>query len=475
MTKIKPNPATDRRKSAETVGCERRGRLQANLTAARPCHAPAVLSPSQQRHENHLEMLMIRRMRSLLLAAALAGFAGAGVQAAEPAAGVCTAATFAEAVDKFGASLRGYNAEAQPRMRARLTALAEKKGWTGEDREERAMFYLEDGRLGELDTQANELLSKVDQYGKPNSDGSYDCGKLAEIEAASIELLAVMKTKAAYLDDKVAREIGPAKAEPAALPLPASKPLAGKAASTPGAVPPEAAAKVATVPPAVRKSEAAKGTPAPQLPADTIADGVWDTKSKSVVPLPADGVTAAGVAAVPGQTPSTLPPITFDTSTEGYTIDEIRDVTRGFFGTISTNLASVIEHAFSNSGRPTGYILGTEGGGAFLAGLRYGKGTLYLRQGGTQPIHWHGPSIGYDLGADGGRTLILVYRMREPAQLYRSFSGVDGSAYLVGGVGMTLLKGGDVIMAPIRSGLGLRLGASIGYLRFTSQPTWNPF
>jgi hypothetical protein len=170
-----------------------------------------------------------------------------------------------------------------------------------------------------------------------------------------------------------------------------------------------------------------------------------------------------------------LPPITFETADEGYTIDEVREASRGFFGAISTNLASVIEYAFANSGRPTGYILGTEGGGAFLAGLRYGKGTLYLRQGGTRPIHWHGPSIGYDLGAEGGRTLILVYRMRDPAQLYRSFTGVDGSAYLVGGVGMTLLKGGDVIMAPIRSGIGLRLGANIGYLRFTDQPTWNPF
>jgi hypothetical protein len=172
----------------------------------------------------------------------------------------------------------------------------------------------------------------------------------------------------------------------------------------------------------------------------------------------------------------TLPPITFDTPPQdGYTIDEIREASRGFFGTVSTNLASVIEYAFASSGRPTGYILGTEGGGAFLAGLRYGKGTLYLRSGGTRPIHWHGPSLGYDFGADGGRTLILVYRMRDPEQLYRTFTGVDGSAYLVGGVGMTLLAGGDVIMSPIRSGLGLRLGANIGYLRFTPQPTWNPF
>lgn len=396
----------------------------------------------------------------------------------------CTEATFAQAVDKFGATLRGYNTDAQPRMRARLTALAEKKGWTGEDREERAMLYLEDGRLGELDTRANELLSKVDQLGRPNKDGTFDCSKLAEIEATSIELLAVMKAKAAYLEEKVAREVGPAKPEVAATPSPAPAgipaPTARVAAETqtkPAAaartksdeVPAKTAAAPTPVPKPVDSKSSAAGT-APMQP-----DGVWDTKSKSVVPPPGAAGTAVATAPDAPGAPNMLPPVTFDAPDQGYTIDEIREATRGFFGTVSTNLASVIEYAFANSGRPSGYILGTEGGGAFLAGLRYGKGTLYLRQGGMRPIHWHGPSVGYDVGAEGGRTLILVYRMNDPEQLYRSFTGVDGSAYLVGGVGMTLLKGGDVIMAPIRSGIGLRLGANIGYLRFTSQPTWNPF
>ena len=420
--------------------------------------------------------------RILRLAAVAVGTLIIQGAALAPALAECTEATFAKAVDKFGGTLRNYNAEAQPRMRARLTVLAEKKGWTGEDREERAMLYLEDGRLGELDTRANELLSKVDQLGQPNKDGTYDCNKLAEIEAASVELLAVMKTKAAYLDEKVAREVG----------------SAGSLASTSPAAP---AASAATSPPAVAKIETTPAKPAgsaqvrapeppkvaavpppkpkpsePRAVAPVRPDGIWDSQTKSVVPKPSAGGAAIATAPIPpsGDT-NTLPPVTFDAPDQGYTIDEIREASRGFFGTISTNLASVIEYAFANSGRPTGYILGTEGGGAFLAGLRYGKGTLYLRQGGTQTIHWHGPSVGYDFGAEGGRTLILVYRMREPEQLYRSFTGVDGSAYLVGGVGMTLPKGGDVIMAPIRSGLGLRLGANIGYLRFTSQPTWNPF
>jgi hypothetical protein len=160
---------------------------------------------------------------------------------------------------------------------------------------------------------------------------------------------------------------------------------------------------------------------------------------------------------------------------EGYTIDEIMSASAGFFGKVSAGLGSVIEYLFKNAGRPTGYVLGTEGGGAFLAGVRYGSGTLYMRAGGTQPIFWHGPSIGADFGADGSKTLFLIYRLKQPADLYAGFTGIDGSAYVVGGVGATLVTNGSVILAPIRSGVGLRLGANIGYIRFTPKATWNPF
>jgi hypothetical protein len=142
---------------------------------------------------------------------------------------------------------------------------------------------------------------------------------------------------------------------------------------------------------------------------------------------------------------------------------------------VATGLGSVIEHAFSKLGRPTGYVVGNEGGGAFLAGLRYGSGTLYLRSGGSQPIYWHGPSIGYDLGAEGSKVMFLIYKLGLPEELYARFTAIDGSAYVVGGIGLTLVTNTRVTMAPIRVGLGLRLGANIGYIRFTPKATWNPF
>ena len=160
---------------------------------------------------------------------------------------------------------------------------------------------------------------------------------------------------------------------------------------------------------------------------------------------------------------------------QGFSIDEINGAGHRFFGKITGGLASVIEYAFQRSGRPNGYILGEEGGGAFIAGLRYGEGTLYTRDAGTHRVYWQGPSIGYDFGAEGSKTMILVYNLRSPQDMYRTFGGVDGSAYLVGGVGITYLQSDHIVLAPIRSGLGLRLGANVGYLKYTQRPTWNPF
>ncbi|MEG6507373.1 DUF1134 domain-containing protein [Methyloligella sp. 2.7D] len=160
---------------------------------------------------------------------------------------------------------------------------------------------------------------------------------------------------------------------------------------------------------------------------------------------------------------------------DGFSVDEITDAGHRFFGNVSRDLAKVIEYAFQKRGRPNGYILGEEVGGAIVAGLRYGEGTLYTRDAGNHKVFWQGPSVGYDFGAEGSKTMVLVYDLRDPNQIYQNYSGVDGSAYFIGGVGITYLVNDNITLAPIRSGVGLRLGANLGYLKFTRQPTWNPF
>lgn len=160
-----------------------------------------------------------------------------------------------------------------------------------------------------------------------------------------------------------------------------------------------------------------------------------------------------------------------------YSGNEIISRGHSFFGSTTRGFAGVVENAISNWGEPDGYILGEEGSGAFVGGLRYGEGKLFTRGGGRgdQHVYWQGPSLGFDFGGDGARTMILVYNLRSPNDLYTRFAGVNGSAYLVGGFGMTALKSYDVVLVPIRTGLGARLGINVGYLKFTPQATWNPF
>jgi hypothetical protein len=471
---------------------------------------------------------MTQTKRLMLLALAVLA-AGASPVAAQE---TCKREDFGTAVDSAGASLRKFNLEHQPKLNAKLEALRAKKGWKKTDSEDKAVEYLQDGRIGELDAQSNELLTKIDTLGRMEDGKAPDCAKLTELKAAGVELLAVMKAKSAYTLEKIDLELG--RAGEAAKPAPVADGPAVVKSETPkgdggtadvkiiskaevnrDTPQRETAQREAAPKPEAKREEVRREPPraadrtaaAPQAPAPEVGtrrgERLPDVPPPAVRPEPArppepsrgtqsDWQTSSDQAmldqrdgggrndaydpSAAGQ-PYSAPPENFAAGEEGYTIEEIRDATRGFFGTISTNLATVIEHAFSKSGRPTAYILGQEGGGAFLAGLRYGDGTLYMRSGGphTQKIYWHGPSLGYDFGAEGSRTLFLIYKMHEPSEMFRTFTGIDGSAYVVGGVGVTFLKGGVVTMAPIRTGIGLRIGANLGYVRFTPQPTWNPF
>ena len=158
-----------------------------------------------------------------------------------------------------------------------------------------------------------------------------------------------------------------------------------------------------------------------------------------------------------------------------YSPNELVNAGHQFFGTVSQGLANVIERAISNWGQPNGYVLGQEAGGAVVAGLRYGEGVLYTKNAGDLRVFWQGPSLGWDFGGEGARTMMLIYNLPATEAVYQRFAGVDGSAYFVGGLGMTALTASNIVVVPIRTGVGLRLGANVGYVKFTPTATWNPF
>jgi hypothetical protein len=380
----------------------------------------------------------------------LASVVMAYILAGSGLAATCTKEEFGKAVDGAGDALRKLNADNAPRLRAKLRLLKEARRWPDAGFEERAFALLQDERTAALDRTANDLLTKLDQLGTVEPGAEPDCAQLQELTAISLELQATVKAKAAYTLGKIDQMLSPAAA------LPAGDAKTDAKADAKPEVKAESGPAEARAPPAVA------GEPKGRSPRPAAERG-WSTQTK--------GEPSSEVAMAPPPAPSPGA-----AEEEGYSIEEILAASEGLFGKVSANLGAVIEHLFVNSGRPTAYVLGSEGGGAFLAGVRYGNGTLYRRAvNATQKIYWHGPSLGTDVGADGSKTLFLIYKMKEPEALYATFTGIDGSAYLVGGVGATLVTNGKVVMAPIRSGVGLRLGANVGYIRFTPHATWNPF
>ncbi|MEN3930031.1 DUF1134 domain-containing protein [Microvirga sp. W0021] len=146
-----------------------------------------------------------------------------------------------------------------------------------------------------------------------------------------------------------------------------------------------------------------------------------------------------------------------------------------FFGQVSRGLAMAVQDVTKKWGKPNAYILGQEASGAFFAGLRFGEGTIYTKSGTQRYVFWQGPSLGFDAGGEGARTMMLVYNLSNVDTLYQRFAGIDGSAYFIGGFGVTAVRAGDTVIVPIRSGVGARLGVNLGYLKFTRSSTWNPF
>jgi len=155
--------------------------------------------------------------------------------------------------------------------------------------------------------------------------------------------------------------------------------------------------------------------------------------------------------------------------------DDLIGAAERVFGKGAKGLGELMEKILADQGEPNAYIAGREASGAFVVGLRYGSGTLVHKVEGERPVYWTGPSVGFDVGGDATRTFILVYNLYDAQDLYRRFGQVEGRAYFVGGLSATYLRRGNVVVIPIRLGVGVRLGANVGYMNFTEKSRWLPF
>ncbi|PKQ04905.1 MAG: DUF1134 domain-containing protein [Alphaproteobacteria bacterium HGW-Alphaproteobacteria-11] len=158
-----------------------------------------------------------------------------------------------------------------------------------------------------------------------------------------------------------------------------------------------------------------------------------------------------------------------------YSEEEIVREAGDFFGDVSKGLADAVHSIFKRYGEPNAYIKGEEAGGAFVVGLRYGQGELVMKNGTRQRVYWQGPSAGWDFGGNAVKNFTLVYNLPNGEAIYQRFPGVEGSAFLIGGIAINYQQRDDIVLAPMRAGVGLRLGASVGYLKYTKSREWLPF
>ena len=184
------------------------------------------------------------------------------------------------------------------------------------------------------------------------------------------------------------------------------------------------------------------------------------------------GLSAAATQAVAQDLPPPPPPYASGPSVApppSYTHDEIANSVSDFFGVTAENAAALVEKVFHDNGQPTAYVAGIEGSGAFVFGLRYGKGLMYMKDRPHMEVFWQGPTGGFDFGANTSRVFTLCYDLDYPDAIFRRFPGVEGSAYFVGGLGVNYQRADGITLAPIRAGVGFRLGANVGYLAYSRQ------
>lgn len=216
--------------------------------------------------------------------------------------------------------------------------------------------------------------------------------------------------------------------------------------------------------------------PAPPSSSDTPA-GDYNSSGSDINSDLATGDEQTAVA------PDTVPTVGTDPETAAanakpgttYKKDDLIGAAEGVFGKGAQGLASMIEDILKKQGEPNAYIVGREASGALVLGVRYGSGTLYHKVEGERPAYWTGPSIGFDAGANAGNTFVLVYNLFDSEDLYKRFPAGEGAAYLIGGFNASYLRRGDIVLIPIRVGVGARLGANVGYMKFRKKQSWVPF
>jgi hypothetical protein len=232
-------------------------------------------------------------------------------------------------------------------------------------------------------------------------------------------------------------------------------------------------AQVQTVDPNTVVDADLGAAPAAQPPAQGETVYYGDTATAPATPPAPAPVSPAAPA---GDTAPAIPaPAPGSEAAQTYKKDDLIGAAENTLGKGAKGLAQLIEKILKDQGEPTGYISGREAGGAFVVGLRYGSGTLFHKVEGQKPVYWTGPSVGFDAGANAGSTFVLVYNLHDSQELYQRFPAGEGNAYFVGGVTASYMRSGDIVLIPIRLGAGVRLGANVGYMKFTDKSRWLPF
>jgi hypothetical protein len=244
------------------------------------------------------------------------------------------------------------------------------------------------------------------------------------------------------------------------------------------AIPGLAHAQIATVDPNVAMDQDLNGTlpPAAPPPVTTTTPPPVQSGMQDGVPTDDPYATARSPYGQPYGVQSGTPPATADAdTTQTYREQDLIGAAEGVFGKGAEGLAGIIENILKDQGEPVAYIAGREAGGAFVVGLRYGSGTMTHKQLGQAPVYWTGPSVGFDIGGDAAKVFVLVYNLAEQKELYKRFPAAEGRVYFVGGFSGSYLRRGDTVLIPIRLGVGWRLGANVGYMKFSEKQRWLPF